>query len=212
MKLHEIRERLGRLCWRFLMSMVEDLPEQDQSVESGSHATAREWEPCNGLEQRFGILCEVIGQVAGSSTPMQRKADISADASAQGKKHVCPSDIARRIIGPNSGATINNVLVVGTDGSTPLKRMKIRFGDPEHVPAFFKLLATTLKSSGFQVHVARNSALPAAEIWLTCSLNEWEKTSLSCSGLIGERAAEVILQPRASRDQQGNPTTQPQVQ
>jgi len=129
------------------------------------------------------------GHVVAPSASTQRKADIAADAGAPAKKHLWAGDIARAILGPNSGTTISNVLVVGTNGSTLLKRVEIHFDDPEQVPAFFNLLAEALKSRGFELHPARNSGIPATEIWLTCPLDDWKKTSLSCAGLTGEQVA-----------------------
>ena len=78
--------------------------------------------------------------------------------SASAGKNVSPGDIARRILGVNSGATINKVLVVGTDGSEPVTRMEIHFADPERVPAAFTSLAATLQSSGFDLNTLGTSA------------------------------------------------------
>jgi hypothetical protein len=123
-------------------------------------------------------------------------------AGAPANECVSAGDIAREILGPDSGAIISNVLVVGANHSKPLKRMKIRFDHPRQVPAFFNLLATALKSGGVDFHTTRISSIPPTEIWLTSSLDNGKKTLLSCARLTGEQVVpRVAVQPGFSREQ-----------
>ena len=193
MPLRHIYQRLRKVGWRLLVQMVEDVPEGNQSIESGSHAMACDCEQGSGLERQFEVPCEVNSQVATSSASLQLKTDIGACATTPAKKNLCVGDIARGILERNSRATIRNVLVVGTNGSMPLKRMEIHFEGPEQVPAFFNSLAAALKRSGAQFHAVWNSGIPASEIWLTSPVNDGKKTLLSCAGLIGEQ--ELLSRP-----------------
>jgi hypothetical protein len=145
------------------------------------------------------------GHGAASSAPMRRKTDKPARASASAGKNVSPGDIARRILGANSGATISKVLVVGTDGSEPVTRMEIHFADPERVPAVFTSMAAALQSSGFDFNTLGNSSISASEIWLTYPLNDRNKTLLSCAARVGEQqAAAVVVQSGSPRGQTDN--------
>lgn len=197
MGLQGIRQRLEKLCWRLLMGAVENVPERNQTLESGSYARAR----YKGPERRLAIPCEVKGHATASPVSVQGKANIARGASAPAKKHVSPGDVARGIIGPNSGAAISNVLVVGTEGSSPLKRMEIHFDDPEQVPAVFNLLAEALQTSGFDFHAARSSGIPTTEIWLTCPLDDPKKMLLSCAALIREHGAAGVAVQASPRNQ-----------
>jgi hypothetical protein len=117
-------------------------------------------------------------------------------------KNVSPGDIARRILGANSGATISKVLVVRTDGSEPVTRTEIHFADRERVAAVFTSLAATLQSSGFDLNTLENSSIPPTEIWLTYPLNDRNKTLLSCAARVGEQqAAGVAVQSGSPRGQ-----------
>ena len=107
-------------------------------------------------------------------------------------KNVSPGDIARRVLGANSGASISKVLVVGADGSEPVTRMQIHFADPEQVPAAFNSLATALQSSGCDFNSLGNSSVPVTEIWLTYPLNNRNKTLLSCAARVGEQQATAV--------------------
>ena len=189
MGLREIRKHLGKLCGRVLMGTVANMPERNQTFAPYPLSATCDLEQCKGLEEKFGISYEANGHGAASSASTQRKAEVAVDSSAPTKKHLCAGDIARGILKPDSGATISNVLVVGTNGSMPVKRTQIHFDDPDQVPAFFQLLAAALKNSGFELHPASSSGIPDSEIWLTCPLNDRKKTSLSCTGPNGERLA-----------------------
>jgi hypothetical protein len=182
MGLREIHQGFEKLRRRLPMSTVENMPELKQMSASGSGA-ACDWEPYRGSRQRFGLHCELIGHVAASPAFMQRKTDIADGAPAE--KHICASDIARGILGADSGVGISNVLVVGTEGSTPFKRMEMRFDDPEQVAAFFSVLAAALNRNGVDFHAARSVDIPATEIWLTCPLDN-RKEKLLSGGTIHE--------------------------
>ena len=164
MLLREIGRRLGKLSWLRLMGAAEDVSERHGA---------------NG----HGIA---------SWTAIRRKTDKPACASASEGQNVSPVDIARRILGTNSGATINKVLVVGTGGSEPVTRIEIHFADPERVPAAFTSLAATLQSSGFDLNTLGNSSIPETEIWLTYPLNDRNKTLLSCAAWVGEQQAAAV--------------------
>ena len=180
MLLREIGRRLGKLSWLRLMGAAEGVPERNAANGHG----------------------------AASSAPMRRKTDKPACASASADKNVSPGDIARRILGTNSGATINKVLVVGTGGSEPVTRMEIHFADPERVPAAFTSLAATLQSSGFDLNTLGNSSIPATEIWLTYPVNDRNKTLLSCAARVGEQqAAAGAAQSGSPRGQTDNRAT-----
>ncbi|HEY6969697.1 MAG TPA: hypothetical protein VJA94_10865 [Candidatus Angelobacter sp.] len=189
MGLRQIYKRLRKIGWRLPIGTDNDVPNPNQVFESGNGVTACNCEQGNGLERRFDVPVAVNGQGEASSASLQPKTRIGADAITRAKKDFCADDIARGILGRNSGVTIRNVLVVGTNGSTPLKRMEIHFEGPEQVPAFFNSLATALKSSGAQFHAVWTASIPAAEIWLTYPVNDGKRTLLSCGGLIGEQVA-----------------------
>jgi hypothetical protein len=178
MWLREIRKRLKKL-WDSLMGTVEKVLEWNQIPSSGSHAAACDWEEYRFSERRLEGPCESNGHDPTSSAFMARKAEIAA-GSAKDKTQVSAGDVARGILGPDSGATISNVLVVRPDGAMPLKRTEIHLQDPEQVPAVFKLLSTALQNSGFEFRAARISGMPATEIWLTAPLDNQTKTWLFC--------------------------------
>lgn len=205
MLLREIGRRLGKLRWLRLMDAAKDVPERNQVLESDGQASACSSERRKGPERRLEVRHGADGHGTASSAPMRRKTDKPACAGASAGKNVSPGDIARRILGANSGATISKVLVVGTDGSEPVTRMEIRFADPERVPAAFTTLADTLQSSGFDLNTLGNSSIPATEIWLTYPLNERNKTLLSCAARVGEQqAAAVAAESGSLRGQTDN--------
>ncbi len=201
MLLREIGRRLGKLSWLRLMGAAEDVP--DQILECGSQAAACNSERRKGSERRFEVRHGANGHGVASSAPMRRKTDKPARASASAGKNVSPGDIARRILGANSGATVSKILVVGTNGSEPVTRMEIHFADPERVPAAFTSLAATLQGSGFDLNTLENSSIPATEIWLTYPLNDRNKTLLSCAAWVGEQQATAVAA------QSGSPRCQP---
>jgi hypothetical protein len=196
MGLREIRQSFEKLYQRFLpMGAVENEPEMNHKPESGNHAGFCDWERGQGSEQRHGIRCELNGHLAAPPS-IQRKTDIAAGDPA--KRHLCASDIARGILGANSGVGISNILVIGTNGSTPLKRMEIHFDDAEKVTAYFNILATALKSRGVEFHAARSCEIPATEIWLTCPLEDRKKQFLSRRALHEDALVTPISQSSPS--------------
>ena len=204
MLLREIGRRLGKLSWLRLISPTEDVPERNQILECGGQIAACNSERRKGSERRFEVRNGANGH-GSASAPMRRKTDNHACVNASVGKYVSPGDIARRILGANSGATINKVLVVGTDGSEPVTRMEIHFAEPERVPAAFTSLAATLQSSGFDLNTLGNSSIPATEIWLTYPLNDRNKTLLSCAARVGEQqGAAVAVESGSLRGQTDN--------
>ena len=201
MGLQEIRQFIGKLWWRLLMGTSENVPERNQILESPSHPPACDQEQRKGPDPLFGMPRQVNGRGSASSTSMQRKRESIADPGPRAK-YVCVLDIAREISERNSGATISNVLVVGTNGSPRHKRMKIHFNDPAQVPAAFNSLAAALKSKGFNLQTARSSSIPATQIWLTSPLEDPKRTLLSCAGPIGDQAtAGIAGQAEVPREQ-----------
>jgi hypothetical protein len=189
------------------------------ALEQGFASRSHVWAHRMLSEFRDNVLCRsgfllagaealrrgFSGHGAAPSTPMRRKKDKPAHASAPAGKNVSPGDIARRILGANSDATISKVLVVGADGSEPVTRMEIHFADPERVPAAFNSLADTLQSSGFDLNTLGNSSIPATEIWLTYPLNDRNKTLLSCAARVEEQqAAAVAVESGFARGQTDN--------
>jgi hypothetical protein len=192
MGLQEIRQCIGKLWRRLLLGTTVNVQERRQIPESGSRAPACDQEQHQGPEPLFGMPRQVNGHASASSTSMQRKNESAANPSAGTGKCVCAVDIAREISECNSGAAIGNVLVVGTNGSTRHKRMKMHFNDPAQVPAAFNSLAAALKSNGFNLQTAWSSGMPATEIWLTSPLDDPKRTLLSCARPIGKQATTGI--------------------
>jgi hypothetical protein len=184
MELREIRHQVAKLCWRLLVGTVERGPEWNQFCEFDCRATICDWEKSEGCESRPGAPGEVRGQVAASLAPTQRRADVLAN------QCLSASDVAIGELGPNSTTTISNVLVLGAEGSPPLKRMEIRLGDPKEVPAALNLLAVALQRSGVDFRAVRHPGIPATEIWLTSPLHDGKKTLLSCAAMVGMQVAQ----------------------
>ena len=189
MGLRQIYKRLGKLGWLLVIGTDNDVPNPNQICESGNHAAACNCEPGNVLERQSEVPVDVNRQRAASSASLQPKTGVDAGASTGAKKDPSAGDIARGLLGRHPGVTIRNVLVVGTNGSPPLKRMEIHFERPEQVPAFFNSLAAALKSSGLQFHAMWTAGIPAAEVWLTYPVSNGRKTLLSRAGLIWEQVA-----------------------
>jgi len=205
MLLREIGRRLGKLSWLRLISPTEDVPERNQILECGGQIAACNSERRKGSERRFEVRHGANGHGTASSAPMRRKTDKPACASASAGKNLSPGDIARRILGANSGERFLPADAVGTGGSEPVTRMEIHFADPERVSAAFTSLAATLQSSGFDLNTLGSPSIPATEIWLTYPLNDRNKTLLSCAARIGEQqAAAVAAQSGSLRCQTDN--------
>jgi hypothetical protein len=154
------------------------------------------------LQRRLSRRGTVGPTQPDGSASRQPETDSASGSTAPAKECASAGDIAREILGSTSGATISNVLVVGTNASKPLKRMKIHFNHPKQVSAFFNLLTAALKSGGFDFHTARISGMPPTEIWLTCPLDDGKKTLLSYARLTGEQVAPgVAVQTGFSREQ-----------
>jgi len=202
MLLREIGRLLRKLSRFRGMGASEAVPERNQIFECGAACSS---ERRNGSESRSEVRHGANGHGTPPSAPIRRKTDKPACASASAGKNVAPGDIARRVLGANSGASISKVLVVGADGSEPVTRMEIHFADPEQVPAAFNSLATALQSSGCDFNSLGNSSVPVTEIWLTYPLNNRNKTLLSCAARVGEQqAAAVAVQSGSLRGQTDN--------
>ena len=202
MLLREIGRLLGKLSWLRQMGAAKDVPERNQILGCPGQGVAGNSERRNGSERRIEVRQGTHEHGTESSANMRQKIDKPARAGVSIGKNISPGDIARRILGANSGARISKVLVIGTDGSEPVTRMEIHFADPERVPAAFSSLASALHSTGFEFYTVRNSSIPATEIWLAYPLNDREKTLLSCAAQVGEQqSARVAVQAGSARGQ-----------
>jgi hypothetical protein len=185
MGLRKIRHQVARLCWRLLVGAVDGVPEWNHICEFDRRPTAWDWEKTEGFERGVRAPGDVQGQVTTSFEPTQRSAHFAPN------KCLSASDVAR-VLGPDSKATISNVLVLGTEGSTPLKRMEIRLADPKQVPATLNLLAVALQRSGIDCRAVRHPGIPATEIWLTSPLDDGRKTLMSCAALVGMQPSQCV--------------------
>lgn len=186
MGLREIRHQVAKLCWRLLVGTLETVPEWNQICEFDGRATAGDWERPEGCEHRIRAPGEVYRQVAASFASTQRRADIAA------KQHLSVSDVARGVLGANSTATISNVLVLGTEGSPPLKRVEIHLRDPKEVPPTLNLLTLALQRSEVDFRAVQTPGMPATEIWLTSPLHDGNKTLLSSAAMVGVQVAQPV--------------------
>ena len=185
MRLREIHHQVAKLCSRLLVGTVERVPE----------SAADDWEKSENGECPLRAAGEVHQQGAAPLASMQQRADIA------GNKSLSASEVARRLLGPNPTVAISNVLVFGTMGSTPLKRVEIRLGDPKEVPATFELLALALQRSGVHFRAVRNPGVPPTEIWLTSPLHDVKKkTLLSCAAMVGAHVAQVAAKAGSPRN------------
>jgi hypothetical protein len=124
--------------------------------------------------------------------PIQLRTDVAHNADAQVKEHLCATEIAAGIVVPTFGATVSNVLVVGTQDSAPLKRTKIHFDHPEQVHATLDSLTAALEKSGFDFRTVWNPTIPATEIWLTSPLENQKTMLLSCPVRGGEQVSTAV--------------------
>jgi len=126
---------------------------------------------------------------------MQPKTAIGSTSNGSPEKSLAAGDIARSLLGPNSVSRISNVLVVGSQGSTPMKRMEMRFYDPKQVPVSFGLLAAALITSGFELKATPQADIPANEIWLTSPLGGAKRTLLCCAATIAGGVTPAVVIP-----------------
>jgi hypothetical protein len=163
----EIRQRLRKLwsLWsRWMINTVESFAGRKQTIGCVSRVEACGWEHPAELGRQFGMRSEVKDRALATPACTQRTLEVAARAGAQVEKQFRADDIVRKILGTSSAA-ISNVLVIGSEGSACFKRIQIRFDDPRQVPAIFTLLASALHTGGLDFSTARNSSIPAAEIW-----------------------------------------------
>jgi hypothetical protein len=195
MGLREIRHQVTGLCWRLLMGAVDEAPEWNEICEFDRRATVWDWEKSEGFEGGSSARGDVQEQLAASFASTQRRADVPPN------KCFSATDVAR-VLGRNSSATISNVLVLGRENSTPLKRMEIRLEDPKEVPATLNLLAVALQRSGIDCRAVRHPGIPATEIWLTSPLRDGKKTLLSCAATVDVQVSQGVAAKAGSPQSQ----------
>jgi hypothetical protein len=192
MRLGKIRHTITRICWRLLVGTVETVPESNQICEFDCRATECDWEKWERCERRLSGYGAVRGPGAASFPLMQPSANGTAGISEEDRKCLSASDVAKTVLGSNSSASISNVLVLGTEGSTPLKRVEISFADPDEVPDRLTSLASAFERNGVEFRAVWNPAMPATEIWLTSPLHDGRKTLLSCAASVGAQLAQRL--------------------
>jgi hypothetical protein len=198
MGLRKIRHKITKLCWRVLVGTGERVAEWNQMREFDCRVAACDWEQGEGCNHQLGGHGEVHGQVVASFVSTQPRGDIATDAWEPADKYLSASDVAKKVLRAKSGTTVSNVLVLGKEGSTPLKRMEIHFGDPEQVADTLNSLALALQESGVDFRAVRNPTMPAAEIWLTSPLHDGEKTLMSCAAMAGEQVDQRVISGNGS--------------
>lgn len=196
MGFRKIWHQIGLLSWRLLTGTSEKVAEG--TPELHWRAAACDLEKPDGNGHRLRPLSEDCEQAQASFTPAPQRADV------QVKGCFSAIDFARAVLGPNSSATISNVLVLGTRGSAPLKRTKINFEDPKEVPAILSLLVITLQRNGLEFRAVRNSEIPATEIWFTSPLHNGNKPLLSCVPMAGLQVDQRVP-PQQAASPQGQP-------
>jgi hypothetical protein len=134
----------------------------------------------------------------GAAGESRKRVDVSF-AAAQWELDIpaneCTSaaQVARKLLGSNSNASITNVLVIGRNNATPpVKRTEIHLRHSNEVPATLKLLATTLETSGISFRAVQNPGMPMTEIWLTCPLHDGKTALLSCAAIEGVHSAQPV--------------------
>ena len=173
MRFRGICQRVATLSRRLLQGRVE-YRGQCQNLEAGSK------------------ISELHDQASGISAPMRFTTATTSTAHASPEKALGAGDVVRFLLGPNSVARISNILVVGREDSAPMKRMEMRFGDPEQVPVLFGLLASALTASGFTLKTSRQADIPPNEIRLTCPLGGEKKILLCCAAMMEEHVSPTI--------------------
>jgi hypothetical protein len=198
MRLREIRHHLGKLNWLRLSGRSASLPERHEVFECGSHDAAGDHKQRKVPERRLEVRHAANGRGASSSA---RKTEPPARPRSAARI-VSPANIIRGILDGTVGAAITNILVVGRNGSKPLKRVEIHFDDAKRVPGTLSSLATALESSGADFNTLQDSSIPATEIWLTYPLDDQiddrKKIVLSCATLAREeQVTGFAFQPGA---------------
>lgn len=196
MGLRKIRHQVVQLCWRLLAGTDERAPERTQIPQYDCRATACDSEKSEDDERRPRLPVEDQEQVLASFASAQRRADV------QGNGCHSASHVAQAVLGPNASATICNVLVLGTQGSSPLKRTKILFVDAKEVPAIFNSLVIALQRNGFDCRAVQNPKIPVTEIWLTSPLHDGNRALLSCAATPAMEANERVTAAAASPQDQ----------
>jgi len=195
MGIREIRHQVAKLYQRFLTGTVEGMPGQNQLREYDGRAAGCDWEKAEASERPSNSTGEVHVKRTAQFVSPHYRADVAGNQ--------CPSAsaVARGVLGPDSTAAISNVLVFGTEGSRPLKRMEIHLRDANEVPAILNSLAIALQRNGFGFRAVRDPRIPATEIWLTSPLHDEKETLLSCAAMVGVQVAQRFATKAGSRNQ-----------
>lgn len=186
MGLEEIRHQVTKLCWRLLAGKVE-VRESNHFSEFNGHATAYDAEKPESSDARLGETSEILGEVVAACATTQRRVDIAS------KEGSSVSNVVSGVLGRNSNAAISNVLVLGTAGSPPMKRIEIRLADPTEVPGTLNRLAVAFQTTGADLDTMRHPGMPANEIWLTSALHDEKKTLLSCAARVGAPVTQRVV-------------------
>lgn len=185
MGLGEIRHQVRKLCWRLLVGKI-DVRKSNYISELDDRATPYDWEKSESRKAGFGERGEILRESAAAFAATRR-----ADTPSNQGSSI--DDIVRGVLGRNSNAAINNVLVLGTEGSPPMKRVEIRFADPTEVSVTFKRLAVAFQTSGADIDTGRHSGIPANEIWVTSALHDGKKALLSCAAMVGIPVTQHVV-------------------
>lgn len=186
MGLEEIRHQVTKLCWRLLAGKVE-VRDSNHGSEFNGHATAYDGEKPASSDARLGEPGEILGEVAVAFANTQRRVEIAS------KEGSSVSNVVRGVLGRNSNAAISTVLVIGTAGSPPMKRIEIRLADPTEVPLTLNRLAIAFQTSGANLDTVPHPDIPANEIWLTSALHDEKKTLLSCAAMVGVPVTQRLV-------------------
>jgi len=198
MGVRQIRHSLTTFCWRLLMGTAEKVPKRKELFGvNGSPACDGEKRNCSGARGEVGSW------VATPTGNVQVKRNTTHKAGVHANQETWAADIATQILESTSGATISNVLVLGTHGSSPLKRTEIRFDHPEKIPPMLASLAAALERSGVEFRTSHNPDMPATEIWLTSPLEDRKKMLVSC-GLKADEQGDTAVEAHSSRGGQSN--------
>lgn len=138
-------------------------------------------------ELRCGATSELNGRVDASLATAQWELDIPVN------KCTSAAEVARRVLGSNSQASISNVLVLWrNDFTPPVKRTEIHLGHSTDVPATLTLLAAALETSGIDFRAVQNPGMAMTEIWVTTPLHDGRTALLSCAAIEGVQAAHPV--------------------
>lgn len=192
MGLGDLRQKVTEICWRLLAAgTIEGVNEWNHfsklycGVTDGQNREIR--------EPQWQCSAEIQG-VAALLTPMQQRDDNPTRTQDHANHAVSPRDVVTGVLGTNSNASISNVLVLGSHGSTPLKRMEIHLEDPSETPAILDLLAVALQEHGIEFRWVCNPAIPVTDIWLTAPLRDGRRSLLSSAATVSQETLSRLRQ------------------